>query len=1085
MKTKTYLLILLGIALIIGVMAYFTNIYLPANPSTSSTININKNKISGLTEFVNIFGNSTDNYSINYWKFDETTGTNALDIVSSNNGTITNGVWVQGKINNGLNFTGTGQVVSINNGISGTNARSYTLWAYPVGDIYNRKIVIMQGDCATNTLMISFIGNAISEGQQGSNDFTGATLSAEQWYFIALTINSSTIALYVNGTLYGSVSSVGWLGANGTYYIGDGGGACAGKNFGGIIDEVGIWNRTLTPSEITALYNSGNGLAPSEAPILDAEYPQFSNYLSSPNNTEYDLGKIYQFNTTIISTNGTAGIEFNAVNYSLSNISTSFYRDFGNLSVGNYPYYFWAYGNGTDKLYNKTQMFYYNLAKNSSYVLGITKTSPITYPRITDFTGTNCIDGLSCSLNISNAIYGAGTIWANYSTDGNENYTASSITTSITINKNQTNLGLTATSPITYGTTTNFAGSDCNSEISCSLNLTNAVFSAGVISANYSTDGNENYTGSSAVFSITIDKAIPDIVSNVTSPITYGTTSDFACSGTLDIANQIFGVGTIYANCSVTENQNYTANSTILTLIVNQATGNIALLLNNVAENINISFGNSVNASASSSSGQTIQLFRNGDDVTSENNILNSTLGVGYYNYTALALNNQNYSQATISRFLNITAIPDTNYPQFSNFLLGFPDNTQYGIGKIYQFNTTIISTNGTAGIEFNAVNYSLNRNGNSFYLGFIGIGAGTYPYYFWAYGNGTDTLYNKTAMANYNIIANSTYILGISVTSPINFGTSTDFSGTGCPSQLTCALNITNGIYGAGIVYANYTTAGNTNFSGSGVRGNVTINPINSSVFAYIENARQNYNAQNDTLTGKANVLLNGTIQIGEGNIELILNGNIINTGSSPLSNLTNLSLGNYNFTAYLPATQNYSASQETWLINITATTPDTIYPIFSNFTDNNGSLVGSGTAHFGVTIINSNGTAILHINGTNILATHIGNVYSASKGLTNGTYAYNWTAYGSGGSNLLNTSVNRNYVVENVIVGVTPLPNDVTNTPIYQVLSSTGAGIGILSQVLGASLPVLLIGLAIIGFIVSVILAIVFVIKHSVGGR
>jgi hypothetical protein len=36
----------------------------------------------------------------------------------------------------------------------------------------------------------------------------------------------------------------------------------AGYPWAGLIDQVGIWKRALTPDEITALYNKGSGLRP-------------------------------------------------------------------------------------------------------------------------------------------------------------------------------------------------------------------------------------------------------------------------------------------------------------------------------------------------------------------------------------------------------------------------------------------------------------------------------------------------------------------------------------------------------------------------------------------------------------------------------------------------------------------------------------------------------------------------------------------------------------------------------------------------------------------------------------------------------
>ena len=49
----------------------------------------------------------------------------------------------------------------------------------------------------------------------------------------------------------------------------------------------------------------------------------------------------YEFNSTILNTNGTAGIQFDGVNYSMSNSSAVFNKTFVDLSGGTYLYYFY------------------------------------------------------------------------------------------------------------------------------------------------------------------------------------------------------------------------------------------------------------------------------------------------------------------------------------------------------------------------------------------------------------------------------------------------------------------------------------------------------------------------------------------------------------------------------------------------------------------------------------------------------------------------------------------------------------------------------------------------------------------------
>ena len=97
--------------------------------------------------------------------------------------------------------------------------------------------------------------------------------------------------------------------------------------------------------------------------VSDWDYPKFTNLaVNVTNNTAYASGLNYRFNTTLINTNGSAGIQFNGINYSLSSSGTHFYASVGSLTAGTYGYYFWAYGNGTLKRYNSTTLNYYTIA---------------------------------------------------------------------------------------------------------------------------------------------------------------------------------------------------------------------------------------------------------------------------------------------------------------------------------------------------------------------------------------------------------------------------------------------------------------------------------------------------------------------------------------------------------------------------------------------------------------------------------------------------------------------------------------------------------------------------------------------------
>ncbi|MEK6850746.1 MAG: hypothetical protein AABX85_04175 [Nanoarchaeota archaeon] len=127
---------------------------------------------------------------------------------------------------------------------------------------------------------------------------------------------------------------------------------------------------------------------------------------------------------------------------------------------------------------------------------------------------------------------------------------------------------------------------------------------------------------------------------------------------------------------------------------------------------------------------------------------------------------------------------------------------------------------------------------------------------------------------------------------------------------------------------------------------------------------------------------------------------------------------------------------------INYT-TPPDTIYPTFNNYWDDNASLTGSGTGNFNVTLTNTNGTVLLEINNTNITATNLtASVYNVSYSFTSaGTYTYRWHSWGNGTDNNYNKSIDRSYTVNSSDICTCPGLNNnwEINMADYCVISTT----------------------------------------------
>jgi len=110
-----------------------------------------------------------------------------------------------------------------------------------------------------------------------------------------------------------------------------------------------------------------------------------------------------------------------------------------------------------------------------------------------------------------------------------------------------------------------------------------------------------------------------------------------------------------------------------------------------------------------------------------------------------------------------------------------------------------------------------------------------------------------------------------------------------------------------------------------------------------------------------------------------------------------------------------NDTSGNENYTESVTFT-QDTSYPQFSDYWDDNASLVGSGTASFNATILNTNGSVVLEINNTNYTASNgVAGVYNVSVDFDiNGTWNYFWSSWSNFSLNY-NVSETLYYTINN----------------------------------------------------------------------
>jgi hypothetical protein len=198
------------------------------------------------------------------WKLDEASGGTSAD----STGHFITGTWQNSPIPSAsvppnllyadpecLTFNGVNQYVSMTNlGAlpSGTAARTICGWAKPNSVSGGYSWIAAFGSPGTSQAMfIGMNGNTLVGGGYGDDLNVGNFWGTSTWHFIALTYDGATANLYADGNLVASSPKT-WNLAPSHCYIGEQVNN-ASEYFNGSIDDIRIYNRALSASEIANL----------------------------------------------------------------------------------------------------------------------------------------------------------------------------------------------------------------------------------------------------------------------------------------------------------------------------------------------------------------------------------------------------------------------------------------------------------------------------------------------------------------------------------------------------------------------------------------------------------------------------------------------------------------------------------------------------------------------------------------------------------------------------------------------------------------------------------------------------------------
>ena len=275
----------------------------PVNNSTQRTGSIIVNVSSADDNGEHYVLNDFDKSLAGWWRMDDLNSFGDIVDLSiwSNNGTKggdaaqTN----EGKFGKGFSFDGSGDYITTENAPYPFSISAFTwaMWIYPEseGGIINYYSELDSYDCGMHSIYLdgnnklNFLSGLGEPQYDGTSRITSTqNIPLNEWTLITFVYvpSSEAMSLYINGVfdktepLFDMVASCGAT-ETGNFYIGEAGiydSSWSTAYFNGIIDDVSLFNRTLSVSEISALYEASTNKYYNEFTSLQGRNHTFKAY---------------------------------------------------------------------------------------------------------------------------------------------------------------------------------------------------------------------------------------------------------------------------------------------------------------------------------------------------------------------------------------------------------------------------------------------------------------------------------------------------------------------------------------------------------------------------------------------------------------------------------------------------------------------------------------------------------------------------------------------------------------------------------------------------------------------------------------
>ncbi len=223
---------------------------------------------------------------------------NANDIIDNNNGTPVNVTFAPGEVGLAFSFNGTSSEVDIPHNPNQNTGAQITIdaWINPTTITHGNPILNKRSSSnvggysfeATNSPFgnvngLSFgiwIGGTLIQALTPANAITTGV-----WQHVAATYDGITMKIYVNGVLKASQAASGAIDAVTDPLVMGRNEVVSTADWDGLIDEVELFNRALTLSEIGAIYHAGSAGKCRPGTVYTVDYYANANTAGAPDAT--------------------------------------------------------------------------------------------------------------------------------------------------------------------------------------------------------------------------------------------------------------------------------------------------------------------------------------------------------------------------------------------------------------------------------------------------------------------------------------------------------------------------------------------------------------------------------------------------------------------------------------------------------------------------------------------------------------------------------------------------------------------------------------------------------------------------------